>query len=263
MVPIQILYRQGSCAPDLSSLSRAGDVFTTVPPCPVHWPWGSIARMIMRYAPPPHTGLDICYLDNDLIVLNKPSGLLSVPGRGEGKQDCLASRVQREFPETLVVHRLDLGTSGLVLMARNREMQGRLGHLFQRRLVRKRYVAVVAGRPQPQEGEIDLPLIADWPNRPRQRVDHQAGKQAITRFQVLTEDGAAGTSRVRLLPQTGRTHQLRVHMMSIGHPIVGDELYAGDYWHAASERLLLHAERLSLQHPRTGRELQIERAADF
>ena len=219
--------------------------------------------MTMRYAPPPHTGLDICYLDSDLIVLNKPSGLLSVPGRGEGKQDCLASRVQREFPEALVVHRLDLGTSGLVLMARNREIQGRLGYLFQRRLVRKRYVAVVAGRPQPQEGEIDLPLITDWPNRPRQRVDHEAGKQAITRYQVLAADEAAGTSRVRLRPQTGRTHQLRVHMLSIGHPIVGDELYAGDYWHAASERLLLHAERLRLEHPRTGRALLLERAADF
>ena len=217
----------------------------------------------MRYDPPPHHGLDICYLDKDLIVLNKPSGLLTVPGRGEDKQDCLSSRTQRDFPDALVVHRLDLGTSGLVLMARNREIQGRLGYLFQRRLVHKRYVAVVAGRPQPQEGEVDLPLITDWPNRPRQRVDHQAGKQAITRYQVLTYDPAGGTSRVRLRPQTGRTHQLRVHMMAIGHPIVGDELYAGDYWHAASERLLLHAEWLRFEHPRTGRELQIERAADF
>ena len=244
-------------------LSLFGDIITNYPDGMHICHSGSIWHMTMHYQPPPDNGLEICYLDDELIVLNKPSGLLSVPGRGEDKQDCLVSRVQREFPEALTVHRLDMGTSGLVLMALGKQMQGRMGYLFQQRRVGKRYVAVVAGLPAPEQGEIDLPLITDWPDRPRQRVDHEIGKRAITRYQVLGYDADAGTSRMRLLPQTGRTHQLRVHMMSIGHPIVGDELYADDKWRRAAQRLLLHAEQLRFVHPRTGRQMLIEREAAF
>lgn len=216
-----------------------------------------------NYSPPADSGLDIRYLDRDLIVVNKPSGLLSVPGRGEDKQDCLASRVQRGYPEALVVHRLDMSTSGLMLMARGEAMQSVMGRLFQQRKVDKRYLAVVGGRPSPRQGEIDLPLISDWPNRPRQKVDHPNGKPALTRYRVLEHDAAADTSRVQLEPHTGRSHQLRVHMMAIGHPILGDDLYAGPELRRASTRLLLHAQWLRLPHPRSGEIVEIHCDAEF
>lgn len=211
-----------------------------------------------NYSPPPDTGLDILYLDDDLVVLNKPSGLLSVPGRGMDKQDSLAVRVQREYGDALVVHRLDMSTSGLILMARGQAMQSVLGRLFQQRKVEKRYIAVVGGQPRPAEGEIDLPLITDWPNRPRQMVDHQQGKPALTRYEVLEHDALRNTSRVLLQPHTGRSHQLRVHMMALGHPILGDELYAPRELQQASDRLLLHAQWLRLPHPRSGERVSIQ-----
>ncbi len=231
------------------------------------------------HAPPP--GLDLTYRDESLIVVNKPAGLLAVPGRGADKQDCLASRVQAEFPGALVVHRLDMATSGLMLFARDAEMQRRLSLMFRERTVQKRYVAVVAGRLEPANiqsapsltlpprergrslllplgegweggdgcwGEIDLPLICDWPNRPRQKVDHESGKPSLTRYRILAHDAVTDTTRVELEPVTGRTHQLRVHMAAIGHPILGDVLY-GKENSGRAERLLLHASMLSFSHP--------------
>jgi len=202
----------------------------------------SLASLNSVHAPPP--GLDLVYWDESLIVVNKPAGLLAVPGRGADKQDCVASRVQAEFPDALVVHRLDMATSGLMLFARGAEMQRRLSHLFRERLVAKRYVAMVSGRLELLAGEIDLPLMRDWPNRPRQKVDHESGKPSLTRYRVLAHDD--GTTRVELEPVTGRTHQLRVHMAASGHPILGDALYGEE---GRAERLLLHASALSFAHP--------------
>jgi tRNA pseudouridine32 synthase/23S rRNA pseudouridine746 synthase len=196
----------------------------------------------------------LVHADDCLVVVDKPAGLLSVPGRGADKQDCLSSRVQREFPDALVVHRLDMATSGLFLMARGAQVQRMLSIAFAGREVRKAYVAVVAGRMQ-GEGEIDLPLIADWPNRPRQVVDHQAGKPSRTLWRARAYDEARDTTRVELEPITGRSHQLRVHLMAIGHPILGDALYAPAAVQQLAPRLMLHAARLGLAHPATGKEL--------
>jgi len=211
------------------------------------------------YIPSRNDGLDLIYRDESLIVANKPAGLLAVPGRGADKQDCLSSRVQAEFPDALVVHRLDMATSGLLLFARGMEMQRRLSHLFRERAIQKRYVAVVAGRLEAPSGEVDLPLIGDWPNRPRQKVDHLSGKPSLTRYRVLGYGEAVHPSihqgernsevtRVELEPITGRTHQLRVHMAAIGHPIMGDMLY-GEKAGGGAERLLLHASALGFAHP--------------
>lgn len=216
----------------------------------------------MRYAPPADPPI-IIYMDDSLIVFDKPAGLLSVPGRGPEHADSLASRVQAAFPEALIVHRLDMATSGLIVMARGKEMERRLSIAFQQRQVTKRYVAVVAGRPLPERGEITLPLITDWPNRPRQKVDHEAGKPSLTHYAVDSTPPAGETSRVWLHPHTGRSHQLRVHMQAIGHPIVGDELYAPSPWREASPRLLLHAESLSLPHPVSGARLELHSTAPF
>ncbi len=201
---------------------------------------------------------DLIYSDESLLVVNKPAGLLAVPGRGEDKQDCLSARLQYEFPDALVVHRLDMATSGLMVFARGIEMQRRLSQLFREREVHKRYVAVVAGRLQQEAGEIALPLICDWPNRPRQKIDHALGKPSLTRYRVLEQQGE--DTRVELEPVTGRTHQLRVHMAAIGHPILGDALYGDD---ASAPRLMLHACRLSFPHPLNGEPLNFECAAPF
>jgi tRNA pseudouridine32 synthase/23S rRNA pseudouridine746 synthase len=193
--------------------------------------------------------LALVHADDALLVADKPAGMLCVPGRGADKQDCLATRVQAVFPDALVVHRLDMATSGLVLFARGHAAQRQLGMAFARREVHKRYIAVVHGRLRPEQGEIDLPLIADWPNRPRQKVDRAHGKPSLTRYRVLACDGAADTTRVELEPVTGRSHQLRVHLLAVGHPIVGDALYAPN---DEGSRLLLHACVLRLVHPISG-----------
>lgn len=206
--------------------------------------------------------LDLIYRDESLIVVNKPAGLLAVPGRGADKQDCLASRVQAEFPDALVVHRLDMATSGLLLLARGAEMQRCLSHLFRERLVAKRYVAVVSGRLEPPSGEIELPLIRDWPNRPRQKVDFATGKPSLTRYRLLVHDVGTGTSRVELEPITGRTHQLRVHLAAIGHPMLGDALY-GENAEGRAERLLLHASALGFAHPLTAELLSLASEPPF
>jgi tRNA pseudouridine32 synthase/23S rRNA pseudouridine746 synthase len=190
---------------------------------------------------------DLIYQDDALLVVNKPAGLLAVPGRGEDKQDCLSTRLQHSFPDVLVVHRLDMATSGLMLFARGAGMQRRLSLMFQKREVSKLYVAVVSGRLGQEVGEVALPLICDWPNRPRQMVDHANGKPSLTRYRLLQLE--SDTSRVELEPVTGRTHQLRVHMASLGHPILGDALY-GDV--GSAPRLLLHASSLQFAHPASG-----------
>ncbi len=215
------------------------------------------------YQPPPYAGLDIRYIDGDLLVVDKPAGLLSVPGRGPGKQDCLSARVQARYPEALPVHRLDLGTSGLLVLARSPDMHRALNLLFATRREEKRYVALVAGRMEAGERTIDLPLIADWPNRPRQRVDHAVGKPSRTRLHVAGYAPALDATRVDLFPETGRSHQLRVHLQAIGHPILGDELYAPPAVFARAPRLLLRAAFLGFFHPSTATMLRVESPAPF
>lgn len=197
------------------------------------------------YTPPANTPLTVLYSDQDLLAIDKPAGLLSVPGRGPDKADCLLARVQRDYPEALVVHRLDMETSGIVLFARSTGAQSQLGKLFESRQISKRYTAVVHGKLANTEGEIDLPLIADWPNRPRQKVDFEVGKPSQTRYRVLGYDSRSATTRIELEPVTGRSHQLRIHMMSIGHAIVGDRLYDREQSPTA-DRLLLHANYISM-----------------
>lgn len=207
----------------------------------------------------------LLYVDEHLLVLDKPAGLLAVPGRGEDKQDCLSRRALRLWPDALVVHRLDMATSGVFLMARGLAMQRRLGDAFAGREVGKRYEAVVAGivGPAGSSGAITLPLAADWPNRPRQKVDPLSGRPSTTRWQVLAVDAAARTSRLQLEPLTGRTHQLRVHLQAIGHAILGDALYADAAAQALAPRLLLHATQLELAHPATGEAVAFASAAPF
>lgn len=218
---------------------------------------------VSAYNPPADNGLDVIYLDDTLIVLNKPSGLLSVPGRGAGKQDCLLTRVRDRYPEAECVHRLDMETSGLMLIARGKVAQRQLNTLFESRRVGKKYVAVVDGRLSPGVGIIDLPLICDWPNRPRQKVDFELGKPSKTGFSVLQYDPQAQSSRVELTPETGRSHQLRVHMQSLGHSILGDPLYASGSVCNKATRLLLHATELAFPHPCSARAQHFACAAPF
>jgi tRNA pseudouridine32 synthase/23S rRNA pseudouridine746 synthase len=207
--------------------------------------------------------LPLLHHDDALIVVNKPSGLLSVPGRGPDKADCAAARVQLRFPEARVVHRLDMGTSGLLVFARGPEAQRHLSHSFEARLVDKRYEALVWGLVDDDEGRIDLPLICDWPNRPRQIVSHELGKPSTTCWRVRQRDPQAHRTRLALQPLTGRSHQLRVHLQALGHAILGDELYAPAAALAGAPRLLLHACRLSLPHPVTGAAFVIESDVPF
>jgi len=199
----------------------------------------------------PAPGLSVVYADDAMVVLNKPAGLLTVPGRGPDKQDCLSVRVQKQFPNALIVHRLDRDTSGLVVMALGIEAQRAINLSFEHRLVDKRYEAVVVGVLTVSDAwqEIDLPLLVDWPNRPKRTVNYQDGQRALTRWRCTQVDTERGTSRVELEPVTGRTHQLRVHMQAIGHPMLGDSLYATPEALAMSGRLLLHARSLSIPHP--------------
>lgn len=210
--------------------------------------------------------LPLLHADDDLLVLDKPAGLLSVPGRGPDKQDCLSARVQRQHPEALVVHRLDMATSGLIVMARHLQAQRALSRAFEERVVQKRYVAVVDGLLQPCAGEwgvIELPLAVDWPRRPLNIVDHENGKPSTTRWRVIAQDAVTRSTRIELEPLTGRTHQLRVHLQAIGHPILGDALYASPQAQARASRLLLHATHLQLPHPRSGAALAFSSAPPF
>jgi tRNA pseudouridine32 synthase / 23S rRNA pseudouridine746 synthase len=200
------------------------------------------------------------FVDDHLVVLDKPAGLLSVPGRGADKQECAARHAQQRFADALIVHRLDMATSGLLLMARGADMQRRLSIAFATRAVAKRYVAVVHGLVQVDSGEIDLPLAADWPRRPRQKVDPVDGKPSLTRYRCLAHDAVARTTRLLLEPVTGRSHQLRVHLAAVGHAIVGDTLYGGE---TPAPRLMLHASELSLSHPASGDNLRLTSAPPF
>lgn len=215
--------------------------------------------------------LQVLHADDTLLVLDKPAGLLCVPGRGPDKQDCLSSRAQARWPDALVVHRLDMSTSGLVVMARGIDAQRALSRAFAEREVHKRYTAVVAGalhNPRSDGGwnVIDLPLTVDWPNRPRSIVSAELGKPSVTHWRVSSESPSHHTgitTRVELEPVTGRTHQLRVHLQAIGHPIVGDALYATPEQQAWADRLLLHAHTLELAHPRTGERVRWHSPAPF
>jgi tRNA pseudouridine32 synthase/23S rRNA pseudouridine746 synthase len=211
------------------------------------------------YAPPTDP-LDILHHDHEIVVVNKPAGLLSVPGKGAHLADCLMSRLQEAFPTALLVHRLDRDTSGVMIFALSPHAQRHLGLQFEKRQAKKSYVARVAGLLSPKTGVVDLPLTVDWPNRPLQKVCHETGRAALTEWRVLRQSETE--SRVRLNPKTGRSHQLRVHMLSLGHPILGDPLYASgvarDY-----PRLMLHSEELRLRHPDGGAGVKFRAKAPF
>jgi len=201
------------------------------------------------------TELTVLYADDALLVLEKPSGLLSVPGRGADKQDCLSLRAQRAYPDALVVHRLDMATSGLMVMARGAQAQRVLNAAFAAREVSKRYLAIVDGElkaPATEWGVIDLPIAPDWPRRPLRIIDCQSGQPSVTRWRLLGYHPTEGTSRLELEPVTGRSHQLRVHLQALGHPILGDALYACPRIQGMATRLLLHASSIELQHPVSG-----------
>ena len=209
---------------------------------------------------PPDVPLDVIHADHELLVVSKPHGLLSVPGKGPELADCLLSRVQHAFPEALLVHRLDRDTSGVMVFALTPHAQRHLGLQFEKRQVRKTYVARVWGDVEGDTGSIDLPLIVDWPNRPKQMVDHEAGKPAVTDWRVVRRSG--DETRLRLYPKTGRSHQLRVHCTAIGHPILGDPFYSEG---PAREfpRLMLHSENLRLRHPDGGRGMSFSSKVPF
>lgn len=206
-------------------------------------------------------------MDDALVVLNKPAGLLSVPGRGADKQDCLSVRVQQQFADACVVHRLDMATSGLMLMARGALAQRKLNDAFAARTIHKRYEAVVDGVLLAANADgwsvIDMPLLLDWPNRPRRIIDTLQGKPSSTRWRVITHNQTGSSTRLELEPITGRSHQLRVHLQAIGHPILGDALYAGPTVMAKAERLLLHASTLELRHPLRQNALRFVSLAPF
>jgi tRNA pseudouridine32 synthase/23S rRNA pseudouridine746 synthase len=208
-----------------------------------------VAPIPHTYSPPADEGLETLFVDDQLLVMVKPSGLLTVPGRGEDKQDCFIYRVQRQYPDALIVHRLDMDTSGIIVLARNSDSHRILSQMFQEREVKKQYTAVVDGVLMKPEGKIDFPLITDWPNRPKQKVDFKQGKASLTHYKVIHVDKAQQRSRVELIPYTGRTHQLRVHMARIGHPIIGDRLYGQEK--SPLNRLYLHASEIKLSHPVT------------
>ena len=209
---------------------------------------------------PPNDPLNVLYEDSDVLAVDKPAGLLSVPGKTEDLADCLLARVQLAFPDALLVHRLDRDTSGVMVFAMTAHAQRHLSMQFEKRVVKKTYVARVAGEVAEKSGEIDLPLIVDWPNRPLQKVCHETGRSAFTKWvRQKVEDGE---SRLRLMPKTGRSHQLRVHCLSMGHPILGDPLYApqtADNY----PRMMLHAEEIRLNHPENAKGMKFRTNTPF
>lgn len=213
------------------------------------------------YEPPTDPFLSVIHVDDDILVLNKPSGLLTVPGKAAEHSDCLETRAQEEFSSARIVHRLDMDTSGVVIMAMHADAHRHLGLQFERRHTSKTYVADVFGVIDNEQGEIDLPLRCDWPNRPKQMVDHEQGRKALTKWRVI--DRTETSTRVELTPITGRSHQLRVHMLELGHPILGDRFYASGDALEASERLQLHALSLTIHHPTGGERLTFEAPLPF
>jgi tRNA pseudouridine32 synthase/23S rRNA pseudouridine746 synthase len=218
------------------------------------------------YKPPMSPYLEIVYKDDDIVVLNKASGILSVPGRLPEHQDCLQNRVQRILPNATIVHRLDMATSGLMVMALNKSAHVIISRQFEQRKTEKIYLARVFGKLELKIGSINLPLICDWPNRPKQKVDHENGKKSLTHYKVLNQNDEVGdetSSLIELTPITGRSHQLRVHMLALGHPILGDKLYAHERALGMSERLQLHALTLSLFHPATNEAITFSAPCPF
>ncbi|MEL6570032.1 MAG: RluA family pseudouridine synthase [Pseudomonadota bacterium] len=209
---------------------------------------------------PPDDPLVILHDDHEVVLVDKPTGLLSVPGKGPELADCLISRLQAIFPQALLVHRLDRDTSGVMIFALTPHAQRHLGLQFEKRQTKKTYVARVAGEITEKTGTVDLPLIVDWPNRPKQKVDHETGKSAVTDWRVMRS--TADETRVRLMPKTGRSHQLRVHMQAIGHPILGDPFYASGAAQA-HPRLMLHSETLQFRHPDGGQGMRFTAKAPF
>lgn len=209
---------------------------------------------------PPDDPLELLHDDAQLLAVSKPAGLLSVPGRGAHLADCLLTRVRAVFPDALLVHRLDRDTSGVMVFALTPHAQRHLSQQFAGRTARKTYLACLQGLLEPKNGTVDLPLIVDWPNRPRQMVCHETGKQAQTDWRVLRHEG--DSTRVRLTPKTGRTHQLRVHMLALGHPILGDPLYARGAARAYP-RMMLHSEELRIKQPDSGIALKFRVKAPF
>lgn len=209
---------------------------------------------------PPDTPLEILHEDHEIVVVDKPSGLLSVPGKGADLADCLLARVQAAFPTALLVHRLDRDTSGVMVFGLTSHAQRNLSMQFEKRSTKKTYIARVWGRLEPKVGTVDLPLIVDWPNRPRQKVCHETGKAALTDWRVMRH--GEGETRVKLSPKTGRSHQLRVHMLALGHVILGDPLYAEG---AALDhsRLMLHSQELRISHPESGRGMAFRAEVPF
>ena len=207
---------------------------------------------------PPQGMPGILHADHELLFVDKPAGLLSVPGKGDHLSDCLIERLRGPYPEVLLVHRLDRDTSGVMVFALTPHAQRHLGLQFEKRTTRKTYVARVRGRLEPRAGTVDAPLGVDWPNRPRQHVTPE-GREAVTDWRV--QRYGAGETRVKLMPRTGRSHQLRVHMMHVGHPILGDPFYSEDA--ADHPRMMLHAEALRLRHPDGGRGMEVKAEAPF
>lgn len=216
---------------------------------------------MFNYQPPQTPWLSVLYQDDDILVLNKQAGLLTVPGKAPEHFDSVIWRIQRALPTARIVHRLDMATSGIILLALHKPAQGSLGQQFEQRLVDKRYEAIVYGQLASDKGEINLPLRCDWPNRPKQMVDHGGGKAAQTFYKVM--DRSPNATRVELVPITGRSHQLRVHMLALGHPILGDRLYGQPSAVNQSSRLQLHATNLAFTHPRTGQAMQFECSPEF
>ncbi|GGP49162.1 bifunctional tRNA pseudouridine(32) synthase/23S rRNA pseudouridine(746) synthase RluA [Shewanella saliphila] len=213
------------------------------------------------YNPPTTPWLDILHQDKDIIVINKPSGLLSVPGREAIYHDSVYSRVLAEHPNAQIVHRLDMATSGVIVVALRRNAERELKRQFRERETAKTYYARVAGHVSKQVTQVDLPLICDWPNRPKQKVDHNVGKPSTTLVEIVSY--ATKSTLVKLTPITGRSHQLRVHMMALGHPILGDGFYADPLAKSLSPRLLLHAAALTISHPYTQAQMHFESPAEF
>ena len=210
---------------------------------------------------PPKTPLDILYIDDDVLVVNKPSGLLTVPGKELKHHDSLELRVKIEYPNSFLVHRLDMDTSGVIIFALSKSTQRSLNLQFEKRIVKKLYEARVFGNIKEDNGFIDLPLIVDWPNRPLQKIDAKEGKSALTHWQVLDREG--DVTRVALMPETGRTNQLRVHMMSLGHTILGDRFYGNVAEINLANELQLHAKDLMIIHPKNGKKITFKAPLPF
>lgn len=224
-------------------------------------------HVIENYAPPKEPYLDVLYADDQLLVLNKQSGLLSVPGKSPDHKDCLESRAIEAYEDALIIHRLDMETSGVIALARNKKTQGLISKQFARRQTQKTYIARLFGHLENDAGSINLPLICDWPNRPKQMVDYENGKDALTHYKVLKREAPSAdgptVTRVEFTPVTGRSHQLRVHALSIGHPILGDNLYGSEASQKAEERLQLHALNLTLFHPGLEKSMAFEAPLPF